>query len=311
MLQTQPTCPNCNTPISVNAKFCRACGKPIEIPKPEPVQSPSLTRAPSEPTCSHCGALISPTAKFCRECGSAIEPIQASAPTPTSALPSEPACPHCGATISPTAKFCITCGNAITATRAATISTIAPALNSNPPAPTKPPRMRTKSSPPVKHAQSKTPMLLMGCVAIPLLCLLVLVGGYFAFRSGAISQKTLLNLVGIGPGSITWTNYRDDTIQINVTQLKEVKEGEAPATIQDLSLNAYDSSIQEMSQGKYRVEFRRQDTEPLVAEACILTIHAGDSYELVALPNGVLVYRENSPSMQVKDLDVETSSFCR
>lgn len=314
MSQILPTCPNCNAPISVNAKFCRECGKPIEIAEQEPTPSPSPTLASTQATCPHCGALISPTAKFCRECGSTIEPqkpVQAPQPVP----PGETSCPHCGAVISSTAKFCKTCGNAIAAsiaaTSAAAISTKEPAPNTSPFAPTEPPRTQPKSPPPVKRAKSKKPLLLMGCVAIPLLCLLVLGGGYFAFRSGAITQKTLLNLAGIGPGALTLMNFRDDAIQVTVTGLGESQQTETPTTGEDELLDAYAISNRELSQGKYRVEIRRQDDGTLLGEACTLTMRAGDQYRFVALRNGIMVDRKNSPSSKTEDLIPDTSTFCR
>lgn len=39
-------CPNCNAPISENAKFCTTCGAPVPVAEPAPVVVP----APVEPT---------------------------------------------------------------------------------------------------------------------------------------------------------------------------------------------------------------------------------------------------------------------
>jgi predicted amidophosphoribosyltransferase len=47
------TCPNCNTPLAKNAKFCPECG----------------TKIKTEIFCSECGAKLQPKAKFCPECG--------------------------------------------------------------------------------------------------------------------------------------------------------------------------------------------------------------------------------------------------
>ena len=75
MSQVTPTCPNCGASVSAQAKFCRACGKPIELAKPlpaQPAQPAPAAALPSQPTCPHCGAAISPTAQFCRACGKAV-----------------------------------------------------------------------------------------------------------------------------------------------------------------------------------------------------------------------------------------------
>lgn len=51
------TCPNCEAPLAVNAKFCPECGAKLkDVSK-----------------CAQCGAKLTPGAKFCPECGAAVE----------------------------------------------------------------------------------------------------------------------------------------------------------------------------------------------------------------------------------------------
>lgn len=50
------TCPNCETPLQTNAKFCPECGANLK-PQNE---------------CNECGAKITPGTKFCPECGTKI-----------------------------------------------------------------------------------------------------------------------------------------------------------------------------------------------------------------------------------------------
>lgn len=50
------TCPNCNSPLSGQVKFCPECG----------------TRILSQQTCRQCGAQLKPAAKFCSECGAKV-----------------------------------------------------------------------------------------------------------------------------------------------------------------------------------------------------------------------------------------------
>jgi hypothetical protein len=49
------TCPECNTPLAANVKFCPQCGAGVEAKH-----------------CSQCGAKLDPTAKFCGECGTKV-----------------------------------------------------------------------------------------------------------------------------------------------------------------------------------------------------------------------------------------------
>ena len=48
-------CPNCNTKLGANAKFCPECGNKIEIKKPA--------------FCTQCGEHVTASSKFCANCG--------------------------------------------------------------------------------------------------------------------------------------------------------------------------------------------------------------------------------------------------
>jgi len=47
------SCPNCEAPLAVNAKFCPECGAKLKATQ----------------RCQHCGSALTPGAKFCPECG--------------------------------------------------------------------------------------------------------------------------------------------------------------------------------------------------------------------------------------------------
>ena len=51
------TCPNCEAPLAVNAKFCPECGAKLKDAR----------------HCTECGAKLTPGAKFCPECGEAVK----------------------------------------------------------------------------------------------------------------------------------------------------------------------------------------------------------------------------------------------
>lgn len=50
------TCPQCNSPLAANVKFCPECGAKIQ----------------AQMHCTQCGAKLSPGAKFCGECGAKV-----------------------------------------------------------------------------------------------------------------------------------------------------------------------------------------------------------------------------------------------
>lgn len=50
------TCPNCEAPLAVNARFCPECGAELK----------------AKMECSECGATLPPGAKFCPECGAPV-----------------------------------------------------------------------------------------------------------------------------------------------------------------------------------------------------------------------------------------------
>lgn len=50
------TCPQCNSPLAANVKFCPECGAKIQ----------------SQMQCTQCGAKLRPGMKFCEECGAKV-----------------------------------------------------------------------------------------------------------------------------------------------------------------------------------------------------------------------------------------------
>ena len=51
------SCPNCNAPLTTNAKFCPECGTPLK----------------KAAHCTECGAKLEANARFCPECGKKVE----------------------------------------------------------------------------------------------------------------------------------------------------------------------------------------------------------------------------------------------
>ena len=74
-------CPNCNSEVPENSKFCLECGTKIEL------------LAENEVICPACGKKTH-KGKFCMECGASLIAK----------------CPKCGAELPNGAKFCLECG---------------------------------------------------------------------------------------------------------------------------------------------------------------------------------------------------------
>jgi len=131
---------------------------------------------------------------------------------------------------------------------------------------------------------------------------------FVGFQNGMITPNTVLNLVGLGPGDIEVDNFRDDAIQVNIQPIATTQDSTPSPSA--LILNAFDvKSFRAQNPGKYRVDFALKKGGGL--GTCTLNIKSGDRYQFVALPDGILVNRANSPSSVGRDLKIVTSSFCR
>lgn len=84
-------CPNCNTVLSDNAKFCTHCGAMIKA-NPQANAGTSAPERQNTVVCIKCGAQIRPGAKFCTKCGAAQSVPAAQPPAqPASAQMTPPA----------------------------------------------------------------------------------------------------------------------------------------------------------------------------------------------------------------------------
>ena len=75
--QGSSLCPNCNSPLLPNSKFCETCGAKIE----------------SFPVCRNCGRPLSAEVKFCEHCGASREGSGSPAPAPVPVVPQAPVPP--------------------------------------------------------------------------------------------------------------------------------------------------------------------------------------------------------------------------
>jgi hypothetical protein len=179
--------------------------------------------------------------------------------------------------------------------------------------PAPPKLVRRETAPPEPPAQKTGggcgKPLACGCIAIILLCVLIGVGGFLAYQSGAITPATALNLVGLGPGDIEIDNFRDDTLYVTITQL-DVPPDSTPAR-KSLEIKSFDIQAHRVQNpGRYRVEFGAARGSANLG-TCTLNIRSGDQYQFVPLPNNIVVNRANNPVSVGADFIVATSALCR
>ncbi len=101
-------CPRCATPNPPGARFCLACGTPLEIPG-------------SSAICAKCGGVLPRGALFCPTCGDRYDPCPTCGADLPEGVPVCPkcgaarpkSCPKCGTAVTPGMKFCGACGQAL------------------------------------------------------------------------------------------------------------------------------------------------------------------------------------------------------
>ena len=168
--------------------------------------------------------------------------------------------------------------------------------------------------PPPTPASQKSGMgcgknLACGCVMVILLCIVVWAGGFLAYQSGLITQTTLLNLIGVGPGDVQVDNFRDDMIHVTINQLDAPKDSppaRTPLQIKEFDVAAYRAA----SPGRYHVDFGTTPGGTNLG-ACTLTIKSGDQYQFIALPDNIVIHRANNPASLGGDFVISISALCR
>lgn len=156
--------------------------------------------------------------------------------------------------------------------------------------------------------------LLRGCLALIVLLIVLAAGGFLAYQSGAITPQAALglylNVTGQGPADIEVDNFRDDAIQVSI---KQTSASQDPGTVQGaLDLNAFDvKTFHAPGPGKYAVTFNTTGTGNAALGVCTLTLHGGDRYQFVTLPDKIVVNNVNHPASAGSDFVVELSGLCR
>ncbi len=183
---------------------------------------------------------------------------------------------------------------------------------SNYPPPPQPPAY-SPPPPPKKGGSGCVWWLLGGCLVLVVGCVVMAGGGFLAYRSGLITQATLLKLAGLAPANVEVDNFRDDTIQVSILQLdvpQNSNTSTSPAQF-EAQLNAFDVHTTSIpTHGRYRVDFGTT-TGGADLGTCTINLGSADQYQFVALPDKIVVNHVDRPPKTGPDLIVATSSLCR
>jgi predicted nucleic acid-binding Zn ribbon protein len=178
------TCPNCGKPLRPGAKFCGNCGATLPTAPPPKPAAAAPAPQPVSSVCPHCGKPIRPGARFCSSCGKTIEPaapVVAPPAAPAAAPPASatPSGPPPGARPVP--------------------------LGQPPSTPAAPPRAvpsGPKPGAPAPKRKNRTPLFL-GVIGLLLLCVLVVVAGFFVYKQDPLGLWGKTPTVALTPLATT------------------------------------------------------------------------------------------------------------
>ncbi len=151
--------------------------------------------------------------------------------------------------------------------------------------------------------------MLFGCLGLIVILALLGIGGFVAYQNGGITTDTVLTLAGIGPGFVSVNNLRDDAIRVKITKLDV--EDDSFTVLGEQTLSAFDvRAFTVTDSGRYSAAFTLASDGTSIG-ACTLRVRSGDQYQFIALPDGIMINRENNPPSNGTDLVVATSALCR
>jgi hypothetical protein len=151
----------------------------------------------------------------------------------------------------------------------------------------------------------------MGIFACGAVCLLVTtgLGGYYAFSQGLLSQREVLNAVGLGKGEITIINISDDSINTELFLLESESGG--VESVNNERIAPFEiSGFGGIQPGMYNLQIESPSGLP-IGGICSLTIASGDSFQFVVVPSGIAVSQEGVEAQSADDIDMSTSELCR
>ena len=134
-------------------------------------------------------------------------------------------------------------------------------------------------------------------------------GGYYLFSSGRVSLNDVLGFVGLGPGELQVSNLSDSMLYVEVAYIDE-ETGER-YNAQSLEMDPYDIRILPgLTPREYHITISSEFGEP-PGGSCLLNLGGGDIVSLVAVPEGVVVYREGDQVSTSEEVNLLTSPVCQ
>lgn len=170
----------------------------------------------------------------------------------------------------------------------------------------------TKTPPAKKRGRGRSCLRTLIILLLIFICSLAVVGGggYWAIQTGRLSPLQIAaNLEGGGIGEISVVNITDGRLNVDMTAL-ETESGQ-PEGAGGFDLEQYEISGQGgIVAGRYEVTFRAESGSP-PEMTCTLRMGRGDTYQFVAVPEGIAITLEGENAEKADDLDVLTSRLCR
>ncbi len=153
-------------------------------------------------------------------------------------------------------------------------------------------------------------ILLLVFTCLTVCCLTVVgAGGYYAYSTGILNQREVLNAVGMGTGEISIVNIADDALDTKLLRMDT--ESGSPETVNNESIAPFDiSGYGGIQPGIYELHITTS-SGVTAGGICRMMIDSGDSFQFVAVPSGIAVSKEGMDVQSAEDLDMSTSGLCR
>ncbi|HEX8217592.1 MAG TPA: zinc ribbon domain-containing protein [Chloroflexia bacterium] len=245
--------------------------------------------------CSNCGAANQPGVNFCTRCGTRLVPPTApQGALPPIVPPSTPATPpqYTPAQYPP--------------------QQYPPQYAQGPGYPTQqyPPGQYPVNPAPVKKGRSPCGCCFTVFLVLILLIIGTVVSGYFLLQNGTITQRGILNTLGMGTGEAAVLNLTDGDLSVDIVSLGD-SSSDSTLLETNLSLKPTDSdSFTSIRPGRYRLTFTAT-VGGAASGTCSLQVGSGDVYQFVALNEGVVVTSEKYTPTTAADMNMATSSLCK
>lgn len=143
------------------------------------------------------------------------------------------------------------------------------------------------------------------------LCAVVILGGggYYLYSTGKLSLGDVLGFVGMGPGEVHVSNLSDGILYVEMTYIDE-ETGEK-RTAEELEMAPFDIRIlTDLTPREYQITISSEFEMP-PGGSCRLYLGGGDTVSLVAVPEGVIVYREGDSVSTGEEINLLTSLVCQ